>query len=62
MKGEIAVMHRMMYLDDPCITVLLKQDIVTARKRSLRRLCFYRCLSVHRGAIHGCGGACVVAG
>ena len=22
---------------------------ITARKRSLRRLCFYRCLSVHRG-------------
>ena len=29
--------------------------VITARKRSLRRLCFYRCLSVHRG------GACVVA-
>ena len=29
--------------------------IITARKRSLRRLCFYRCLSVHTG-----GGACVV--
>ena len=28
MEGEIAVMHRMMYVDDPCITVLLKQDIV----------------------------------
>ena len=27
----------------------------TARKRSLRRLCFYKCLSVHNG------GACVVA-
>ena len=25
-------------------------SIFTARKRSLRRLCFYRCLSVHRGA------------
>ena len=23
--------------------------IITARKRSLRRLCFHRCLSVHRG-------------
>ena len=42
---------------------------ITARKRSLPRLCFYRCLSVHKG---GCawllggrawllGGACVVA-
>ena len=30
--------------------------LFTARKRSLRKLCFYRCLSVHRG------GACVVAG
>ena len=36
--------------------------VVTARKRSLRRLCFYRCLSVHRGGVHGCsGGACMVA-
>ena len=24
-------------------------DVITARKRSLRRLCFYTCLSVHRG-------------
>ena len=31
-------------------------DIFTARKRSLRRLCFYRCLSVHGG------GACVAGG
>ena len=23
-------------------------DVITARKRSLRRLCFHRCLSVHR--------------
>ena len=29
---------------------------ITARKRSLRRLCFYRCLSVHRGGVHGCSG------
>ena len=47
-------------------------NIFTARKRSLRRLCFYRCLSVHRGGVRGCsqggrergcsrGGACVVA-
>ena len=43
--------------------------LVTARKRSLRRLCFYRCLSVHRrgcawllGGIHGCQGVCMVAG
>ena len=31
-------------------------NIFTARKRSLRRLCFYRCLSVHNWG----GGACVV--
>ena len=35
---------------------------ITARKQSLRRLCFYRCLSVHRGGMHGCSrGACMVA-
>ena len=43
---------------------------ITARKRSLRRLCFYRCLSVHRGegacvvaggGMRGCRGACMVA-
>ena len=42
---------------------------ITARKQSLRRLCFYRCLSVHKGGMRGCsggmrgcsGGACVVA-
>ena len=27
--------------------------IFTARKRSLRRLCFYTCLSVHRGGVPG---------
>ena len=43
-------------------------DFITARKRSLRRLCFYTCLSVHRGggAIPECiaGGipACLAAG
>ena len=37
-------------------------NFITARKRSLRRLCFYRCLSVHRGGMCGCSwGACVVA-
>ena len=35
--------------------------LITARKRSLRRLCFYRCLSVHRGGVHGCRGAYMVA-
>ena len=51
-----------------CLSVLLlywkrlKQSwIITARKRSLRRLCFYRCLSVHRGGRAWLlpGGACV---
>ena len=38
--------------------------IFTARKRSLRRLCFYRCLSGHNGGGHAWllpGGACMVA-
>ena len=35
--------------------------IITARKRSLWRLCFYRCLSVHRGVCMA-GGACVARG
>ena len=26
-------------------------EVITARKRSLRRLCFYRCVSVHRGGV-----------
>ena len=36
------------------------QVIFTARKRSLRRLCFYTCLSVHRGCVWQ--GACLVGG
>ena len=32
-----------------CKYIGLQNDIITARKRSLRRLCFYRCLSVHTG-------------
>ena len=46
--------------------------VITARKRSLRRLCFYRCLSFcprgggvrgcSGGGMHGCSrGACMVA-
>ena len=38
--------------------------LITARKRSLRRLCFYRCLSFcpQGGGMRGCsGGACMVA-
>ena len=42
----------------------LSKALITARKRSLRRLCFYRCLSVHREGGRAWllpGGACVVA-
>ena len=31
-------------------------DLVTAHKRSLRRLCFHTCLSVHMGGMHGLHG------
>ena len=31
---------------------IAKNSVITARKRSLRRLCLYRCLSVHTGG--GC--------
>ena len=34
--------------------VAITRPFITARKRSLRRLCFYRCLSVHRGGVRGC--------
>ena len=44
-------------------------EFFTARKRSLRRLCFYRCVSVHGGGVHvrGEGGvrgrcACMAGG
>ena len=35
--------------DEQLSTEERKLHIFTARKRSLRRLCFYRCLSVHMG-------------
>ena len=42
-----------------CEQILLPKAIFTARKRSLRRLCFHRCLSVHRGGAGLCpGGLC----
>ena len=49
---------------------LAVRTVITARKRSLRRLCFYRCLSVHGGACMGGvwqggvhdRGACVAGG
>ena len=40
------------YLSSICFSCLLKRNI-TARKRSLRRLCFYTCLSF---CTRGCGG------
>ena len=49
---------------------MLEETLVTARKRSLQRLCFYRCLSVHTGrgghawfylgGMHGLFGGCMV--
>ena len=47
---------------------LAVQEVITALKRSLQRLCFYRCVSVHGRGMHGrgmCGragmfGGCVV--
>ena len=36
-----------------CGTFYKAHVLVTARKRSLRRLCFYTCLSVHRGGVPG---------
>ena len=40
----------------PLFFSFLVETLVTARKRSLRRLCFHRCLSVHRA-----GGVCPIA-
>ena len=43
------------------VQVRLNVTIITARKRSLRRLCFHRCLSVHRGrglSLCSGGGLC----
>ena len=37
--------------------ILCAMDVITVRKRSLRRLCFYRGLSVHRGGMRGRGCA-----
>ena len=42
------------------VRILLECFLVTARKQSLQRLCFYRCLSVHRG--HAWQGACMAGG
>ena len=42
-----------------CKNILI---IITTRKRSFRRLCFYRCVSVHRGVHASKGGACMLPG
>ena len=42
--------HLLRLLSELCMLMLC--NIITARKRSLRRLCFHRCLSV-RGACMG---------
>ena len=44
------------------LVIFAKFPLFTARKRSLRRLCFYRCLSVHMGGrgVHGCSWRDVV--
>ena len=46
-----------------CCEILTSAQIglITTRKRSLRRLCFYRCLSVYRRGIHG-RWVCVLGG
>ena len=47
-----------------CQIIYTTENILsfTVRKRSLRMLCFYRCVSVHRGGgMHG-RGVCVVGG
>ena len=51
------------------VVCILLECILTTRKQSLQRLCFYRCLSVHGGAcmvagggVVARGGACMVAG
>ena len=41
---------------------LLSKNIITARKRSLRRLCFHRCLSVHMGGLCPGGGGSLSRG
>ena len=60
--------HKQVFPDNPCLPDVVinlnlwpKSFVVTARKRSLRRLCFHRCLSVHRegrGYLSSGGGLC----
>ena len=46
---EILSLNNLLHLFSWRRTCYLLLAIVTALKRSLRRLCFHRCLSVHRG-------------
>ena len=45
---------------EACPHMMWLKSIITVRKRTLRRLCFYRCLSVHRRCM--CGGGCMAVG
>ena len=42
----------------PQYTHISFQHVITARKQSFQRLCFHRCLSVHRGRGSFKGGLC----
>ena len=65
--GVVGQGKRMSALADPppdqrwslkqAVCILLEYIFVTARKQSLRSLCFHRCLSVHRG---GCLPHCML--
>ena len=44
------------------VGILMERFLFTTCKRSLRRLCFYRCLSVHGGGHAWQGEACMVGG
>ena len=68
-RGALSAGHS--FMRDQCTTILFRKwHYFTSHKRRLRRLCFYRCLSVHTGGHAwllpgGCawllrGGACVV--
>ena len=57
-----------------CDSVSIITIVITSRKHSLRRLCFYRCVSVHKGGVcsqdllpgdlllWGCSGGCLLLG
>ena len=68
-ESSLWLQHDIYWLNDTFLCTLIREYIsretyiiITARKRSLRRLCFYRCLSVHTGGVcmvlFGEGGVC----